>query len=120
MVSPVTGGGIHTALHFGRRAAQLVSDYLVDRGAHPVAQLAREAPRYRGKMLLRRLFDLAPPNGLIDALLMTSPIQALAQRMYFHSRAGSAESFQAWAEEFERGELQKSPPELSGPKLRVI
>jgi flavin-dependent dehydrogenase len=120
MVSPVTGGGIHTALHFGRRAAQLVSDYLVDRGAHPVAQLAREAPRYRTKLLLRRLLDMAPSNGLIDALLMTSPIQALAQRMYFHSRAGSAESFEAWAEEFERGELQKSPPELSGPKLRVI
>ena len=120
MVSPVTGGGIHTALHFGRRAAQLVSDYLGDRGPHPVAQLVREAPRYRAKLLLRRLLDTAPSNGLINALLMTPPVQALAQRMYFHSRAGGAESFAAWTEEFERGELQKSPPELSAPKLRLI
>ena len=120
MVSPVTGGGIHTALHFGRRAAQLVSDYLGDRGPHPVAQLAREAPRYRAKLLLRRLLDTAPSNALINALLMTSPAQALAQRLYFHSRAGGTESFESWAAEFERGELGKSPPELQGPRLRLI
>src|SRR5262249_35277773 len=46
MVSPVTGGGIHTALQFGRRAAQLVSDHLEDRGPHPVRALSAEAPRY--------------------------------------------------------------------------
>jgi flavin-dependent dehydrogenase len=120
MVSPVTGGGIHTALHFGRRAAQLVSDYLGDRGSHPVAQLAREAPRYRSKLLLRRLLDLAPSNGLINLALMTAPAQALAQRLYFHSRAGSAPSFEEWWEEFERGELQAAPPELPTPKLRLI
>ncbi len=120
MVSPVTGGGIHTALHFGRRAAQLVSDYLGDRGTHPVAQLVREAPRYRSKLILRRLLDAAPPNALINALLMTGPAQAMAQRLYFHSRAGGAESFEAWEEEFQRGDLQKSPPELSAPKLRLI
>src|SRR5215469_10569093 len=45
LVSPVTGGGIHTALHFGRRAAQLVSDWMEDRGPHPVKALLREAPR---------------------------------------------------------------------------
>ncbi|HEY0302404.1 MAG TPA: hypothetical protein VGC36_13750 [Rhizomicrobium sp.] len=120
MVSPVTGGGIHTALRFGRRAAQLVSDYLGDRGAHPVAQLAREAPRFRSKLWLRRLLDTAPPNALINALLMTGPAQAMAQRLYFHSRSGSTESFAAWEEEFARGDLQKAPPELPGPKLRLI
>ncbi|MEJ1967829.1 MAG: NAD(P)/FAD-dependent oxidoreductase [Rhizomicrobium sp.] len=120
MVSPLTGGGIHTALHFGRRAAQLVSDYLADRGPHPVGALAKEAPQFRGKRLLRRLLDLAPPNTLIDALLMTSPAKALAQRIYFHSRAGSAQSYEAWAEEFERGEFSPSPPQLPGPKLRLI
>src|SRR6185295_19261645 len=101
MVSPVTGGGIHTALHFGRRAAQLVSDYLGDRGPHPVDALQREAPRYRAKRVLRRLLDTAPSNALINTLLMTAPMKALAQRLYFHSRSGSAESFAAWSAEFE-------------------
>jgi digeranylgeranylglycerophospholipid reductase len=120
MVSPVTGGGIHTALHFGRRAAQLVSDYLSDRGPHPVAQLAREAPRYRAKLVLRRLMDTIPSNTAINALLMTAPAKALAQRLYFHSRAGTQESFDQWAREFEEGELSKSAPELPAPKLRLI
>lgn len=120
MVSPATGGGIHTALHYGRRAAQLVSDYLGDRGVHPVAQLAREAPRFRSGLALRRLLDFAPPNRLIDLALMTAPAKALAQRVYFHSRAGTTQSFEDWAREFERGTFESTPPEVTGPKLRVI
>jgi flavin-dependent dehydrogenase len=97
MVSPVTGGGIHTALHFGRRAAMLVADHLGDRGIHPVTALTREAPRYRAKLMLRRLLDLAPPNALINAALMTAPMRQLAQRLYFHARGESAQSFEDWS-----------------------
>jgi len=120
MVSPVTGGGIHTALHFGRRAAQLVSDYLSDRGLHPARALLREAPKYRAKLLMRAALDLAPPNMLINAVLMTEPVRALAQRIYFHSRAGDADTFESWTSAFERGELEPRPPEVPTIKLRVI
>jgi digeranylgeranylglycerophospholipid reductase len=120
MVSPVTGGGIHTALHFGRRAAQLVSDYLDDRGPHPVSTLASEVPRYRMKRVLRSLLDLALPNALINTTLMSAPARAIAQRIYFHSRAGDQASYRAWMEAFERGELEPQPPQLPGPKLHLI
>ncbi len=110
MVSPVTGGGIHTALHFGRRAAALVADYLDDRGEHPVVAMTREAPRYRAKLAMRRLMDMVPPNGLINAALMTAPMRSLAQRLYFHARGESAESFEDWCRAFERGEDE--PPRL--------
>jgi flavin-dependent dehydrogenase len=110
LVSPVTGGGIHTALHFGRRAAQLVGEYLYDRGGHPLAAFAREIPRYRLKRALRRVLDLAPPNALIDAMLMTAPLRALAQRLYFHRRSGDPASFEAWQEDFERGNMEPRPP----------
>jgi digeranylgeranylglycerophospholipid reductase len=109
MVSPVTGGGIHTALHFGRRAATLVADYLGDRGMDPVKAMTRDAPRYRAKLWLRRALDLAPPNALINATLMTGPMRRLAQRLYFHSRGDSAESFEAWSQSFARGELDDKP-----------
>lgn len=118
MVSPVTGGGIHTALRYGRRAAQLVSDYLGDHGPHPAGALAKEAPRYRLNGLLRAGLDLAPPNFLINAMLMSAPVRALAQRIYFHSRASDAESFAAWRETFERGDLE--PKKELGPTLRLI
>ncbi len=110
MVSPVTGGGIHTALRFGRRAAQLVSDYLNDRGPLPAKALAREVPRFRAKLAMRALLDLAPPNILINAALMTQPMRALAQRIYFHSRGGDAQSFEAWTKAFERGDLEPGMP----------
>jgi len=100
MVSPVTGGGIHTALHFGRRAAVLVANHLGDRGPDPVRALAAETPRYRTKLWLRRALDLAPPNALINAALMTAPMRRLAQRLYFHTRGESAESFEAWSRAF--------------------
>jgi flavin-dependent dehydrogenase len=112
MVSPVTGGGIHTALHFGRRAAILACEYLGARGPHPVAAIAKEVPRYRAKLLLRRALDLAPPNALINVFFMSRPMRALAQRLYFHSRGESAQSFQAWSEAFARGQVETEKPKL--------
>jgi flavin-dependent dehydrogenase len=106
LVSPVTGGGIHTALHFGRRAAQIVGDYLCDRGEHPVAAFTRETPKYRLKRLLRRGLDLAPPNALIDLALMTAPMRALAQRLYFHRRGGDPASFEAWTQALEHDDME--------------
>jgi flavin-dependent dehydrogenase len=119
MVSPVTGGGIHTALHFGRRAAQLVSDWLTDRGPHPVTSLVREVPRYRLKKIMRRMLDLAPPNALINAMLMTAPARTLAQRLYFHARGGDTD-FETWNEAFARGELEPRREEARGPKLHLV
>jgi flavin-dependent dehydrogenase len=114
MVSPITGGGIHTALHFGRRAAILVCDYLGSRGIHPVAAISREAPRYGAKLLLRRALDMAPPNVLINAMFMTGPMRALAQRLYFHARCETEESFAAWSQrrEMEKPSLRLLPSEM--------
>jgi hypothetical protein len=64
--------------------------------------LAAEAPRYRAKLWLRRALDLAPPNTLINAALMTAPMRKLAQRLYFHSRGDGSESFKAWSRAFEQ------------------
>lgn len=119
-VSPVTGGGIHTALHFGRRAAHMVADYLDDRGTHPAAALAREVPRYRLKRMLRAALDTAPPNALINAMLMTAPMRSLAQRLYFHRRGGDAASFEAWSRAFEADDMSPVPPLPPPPKLRCI
>jgi len=120
MVSPVTGGGIHTALRFGRRAAQLVSDYLSDRAVQPARAMLREAPKYRVKLLARAFLDLAPPNALINAMLMTQPMRAFAQRVYFHSRAGDADTFESWTRAFERGEIEPNARSAPDGSLRVI
>jgi digeranylgeranylglycerophospholipid reductase len=86
LVSPLTGGGIRLAFHYGRRAAQAVADYLLDGGGEPGAVMAREYPRFALKGVMRALMDIAPPNWIIDPLLFTSPMRALAQELYFHRR----------------------------------
>lgn len=118
LVSPLTGGGIHTALHFGRRAAQLISDHLFDRGPHPLTALSAEIPRYRFKRILRRALDLAPPNRLIDLMLMTPPVRAIAQRIYFHRRGGDWEEFESWQQEFENQSFEPRPPKTPKQTLR--
>jgi flavin-dependent dehydrogenase len=91
-VSPVTGGGIVQTLRLGRRTAQLASDWMAAGAEHPARALARETPRWRAKLWLRRALDLAPPNWLWNLAFGTAPFQAFAQRVYFHGR-GEADAY---------------------------
>jgi flavin-dependent dehydrogenase len=88
-VSPLTGGGIAQTLRLGRRAAQLTADWLMAGAEHPGVALAREAPRFAGKLWLRRALDLAPPNWVWNLTLGTLPFKTLAQSVYFHKRGES-------------------------------
>jgi hypothetical protein len=82
----MTGGGIRLAFRYGRRAASLIADHLMNGGAAPEIALAREVPRFAAKRLLRRALDLAPPNVLFNLALATAPMRAIAERIYFHRR----------------------------------
>ncbi len=89
--SPLTGGGIAAALRLGRRTAQAASDWLDAGGEHPSAVIAREAPSYAVKGLMRRALDLAPPNWVWNATLGTAAFRHLAHAVYFHKRGDHGE-----------------------------
>jgi digeranylgeranylglycerophospholipid reductase len=89
--SPMTGGGIALALRLGRRAAQAAVDWLGVDGEHPAAVIAREAPRFGAKLLMRRALDLAPPNWIWNALFGTAVFRKLAHSVYFHRRGADGE-----------------------------
>ena len=57
MVSPVTAGGIHTALKHGLAAGHAVADFLHGRAEDPSGWFVRSYPKFRVKRLLRVLFD---------------------------------------------------------------
>lgn len=84
LVSPLTAGGIQTALESGRRAAQAISDFLLDGGLSPEQSLAY--PRFFWKRMLRGAMDLHPPNALYDALFASAPFRAFARAVFFHHR----------------------------------
>lgn len=101
MVSPLTAGGIHTALRYGRLAGESIAEYLRGDGADPGAVLAAAHPGWRWKKWLRRGIDLGPPNWLYDLTLGLPPARALAQLVFFHSKG--LKSPAAWRDLFGRG-----------------
>ena len=91
-VSPLTGGGIAQTLRLGRRTAQLAADWIHAGAAHPGLALAREAPKFAGKLWLRRALDLAPPNWVWNLAFGTAPFRAFTQRIYFHKRGAGGDT----------------------------
>ena len=75
LVSPLTGGGIHTALESGRAAGEWIG-----RGELP------PRPSFFWKRMMRRAFDVRWPASLFDLAIGTRPLRALAQAVFFHHR----------------------------------
>jgi len=86
LVSPLSAGGIHTALESGWTAANAIADHVLEGGEAPAAALARTAPRFVAKRAMRALFDRGVPDAVFDALLSTRAFTALARSVYFHHR----------------------------------
>lgn len=113
-VSPMTGGGIRLAFHYGRRAAQVIADHLLHLGPPPAAALSREMPRFAVKSLLRTALDLAPPNALINAAFGTWPMRRMAAHVYFHRRGGGGMTFADFERRLAMAGDDRGPLEPSG------
>jgi flavin-dependent dehydrogenase len=87
MVSPVTAGGIHTALKHGLAAGHAIADYLSGRRDDPSTWFVRSYPRFAFKRVLRFLFDRFQSDALFNLLLRTRPIRQAAALVYFHRKA---------------------------------
>jgi digeranylgeranylglycerophospholipid reductase len=86
MVSPVTAGGIHTALRHGAMAGQGVAAFLKGIDPDPALWLPRTYPSYRIKRVLRWMFDRFQSDWIFNLLLDTAPMQRAAELVYFHRR----------------------------------
>lgn len=92
MVSPVTAGGIHTALEHGDAVGGAVAAFLQsgapDDGdpADPVRGLVRHYPKFRIKRTLRWLFDHFQADWIFNLALDTEPMRQAARMVYFHRR----------------------------------
>ncbi len=88
MVSPVTAGGIHTALQHGEEAGAAVARFLRREADDPAGWFVRGYPRFRLKRALRWAFDRFQSDWLFDRLLGTAPMRRAAELVYFHRKAG--------------------------------
>ena len=86
MVSPLTAGGIHTALKHGSAAGHAITDFLNGKSADPNDTFVSSYPRFRAKRLLRFLFDRFQSDTLFNLLLGTKLMRTAAGIVYFHHK----------------------------------
>jgi flavin-dependent dehydrogenase len=86
VTSPVTAGGIHTALKHGLAAGHAIADFLAGRGDDPCEGFVRTYPRFRVKRMLRWLFDHFQSDLAFNALLGTRLMRTAAGIVYFHHK----------------------------------
>ncbi len=86
LVSPVTAGGIHTALKHGIAAGRAVAEFLTGRREDPSGWFPGTYPRFRTKRLLRWAFDRLQSDSLANLFIGTAMLRRAASLVYFHHR----------------------------------
>lgn len=86
MVSPVTAGGIHTALKHGLAAGHAIGDFLHGKCEDPSGWFVRSYPKFRTKRVLRKLYDTFQSDVLFNVMLGTRPMRTAASIVYFHRK----------------------------------
>jgi flavin-dependent dehydrogenase len=86
MVSPVTAGGIHTALKHGMAAGHAIADFLGGKCEDPCGWFVDSYPRFRAKRFLRFVFDHFQSDFLFNLLLGTRAMRSAAGIVYFHHK----------------------------------
>jgi flavin-dependent dehydrogenase len=86
LVSPLTAGGIHTALRSGRAAGIAIAAHLLDGGPPLDVALRGAYPGFGGKRAMRAVMDLPPSNVLFDLALGSPRFRALARTVFLHHR----------------------------------
>lgn len=85
IVSPLTAGGIHTALHYGKIMGEVIAKNLRENGEHPADVMARIYPRFYLKLGLRKIYEHLVPNWLLNAAL-TNPLFKFSASTVFFKR----------------------------------
>lgn len=83
IVSPLTAGGIHTALHYGVALGEAIADFLHHGGEHPGSRMARVYPKFTGKLMLRAGFEKLAPNWLLDVGITNPLFGWMANTVFF-------------------------------------
>ena len=86
LVSPLTAGGIHTAMRSGRTAGIAIASHLLDGGPGLETALRGAYPRSVSKSFMRAAWDLGPPNALIDRGFDSALFREIARAVFFHHR----------------------------------
>lgn len=86
MVSPLTAGGIRTALVYGRQVGQAAALWLQRRGPSPAFAMEGALPRFGLRHAMRWAMDRPPPAWAMQLMVEAAPMSLVAKRMFFTRR----------------------------------
>ncbi len=86
IVSPLTAGGIHTALHYGKTLGETIAHYLHNGGQHPSLLLEKIYPRFYLKQGLRVVYERCAPDWLLSAALTNPIFKTAASTVFFKKK----------------------------------
>ncbi len=86
IVSPLTAGGIHTALHYGKVLGDTLATYLHSGGEHPAKLLERIYPRFYLKQGMRMAYEHLAPNWLLNAIITNPAFNYAASNVFFKTK----------------------------------
>ena len=84
IVSPLTAGGIHTALRYGQKLGEILADFIKASGPHPASKMHEIYPRFYFKQMLRKAFELTP-NSVLN-FSINNPLFSLAASEVFYKK----------------------------------
>jgi digeranylgeranylglycerophospholipid reductase len=82
IVSPLTAGGIHTALHYGKVLGETIAKHIKQGGEHPAKRMEHIYPRFYAKQLLRKAFEKTP-DSVLNLAVGNSLFSWFASMMFF-------------------------------------
>lgn len=82
IVSPLTAGGIHTALFYGNRLGELLANHINNKAAHPGDILLKEYPRFFHKHIYRTIFNNLP-DFVFEIMVRFPGFRWIANMMFF-------------------------------------
>jgi digeranylgeranylglycerophospholipid reductase len=87
IVSPLTAGGIHTGMHYGKELGIYLAKYLRNngKGKTPADMLEHCYPRFYAKQVLRKAFEHTP-NWALNALIGNPLFRWSASNVFFRRK----------------------------------
>ena len=83
MVSPLTAGGIHTALHYGKTLGKLLAEQHENAPQVIIAHLEKIYPRYRFKRALRWIYEQKWSHLILNAAIRSGLARLLARPVFY-------------------------------------
>lgn len=86
IVSPLTAGGIHTALHYGKIMGKTIAENLLRGGEHPATKMARIYPRFYLKQSMRKIYEHLAPDWILNMVITNPLFKISASNVFFREK----------------------------------